>query len=74
MGKKSRRQQQRTAQKAQRNTKASKGRWSLGHLIAAFLLGAVLGFVIGFEPSDEGAQADAFGRSPGDEHYGHRHP
>lgn len=76
MGKKSRQKRQRTAQKTPRSAKVSKGRWNLGHLIAAFLLGAVLGFIIGYEPGDGGAQSttDAFGRSPGDPHYSHRHP
>lgn len=74
MGRKSRQKQQRTAQKAHRSAKVSKGRWTLGHLLAAFLLGAVLGFVIGYEPDDGGARTDAFGRSPGDPHYAHRHP
>lgn len=76
MGRKSRQKRQRPAQKTNRSAGASGRRWTLGHLIAAFLLGAALGFLVGYEPGDGGAQrtTDAFGRSPGDPHYAHRHP
>lgn len=78
---KSRKQKQKPqkAQKEQNTPKAKKGpiRWTLGHVVAAFFIGAMLGFVIGFEPrsaGNEGDQTDAYGRSPGDPHYSHTHP
>lgn len=73
MSKKPRNKQQRPTQKAQRSTKGPKRRWTLGHLIAAFFLGAVLGFFIAYDPGDGDSPTDAFGRSPGDPHYMHSH-
>lgn len=52
-----------------------KKRWTGVHLAGAFLIGAMFGFVLGFDPSsEEGEQTDAYGRSPDDPHYEHRHP
>lgn len=73
MSKKSRHKQKRPVQKVQRSAKGPKRRWTAGHLIAAFVLGAVLGFLIAYVPGDGGSQTDAFGRSPGDPHYMHSH-
>jgi len=73
MSKKPRHKQHRTTQKSNRNTTRPKRRWASGHLIAAFVLGAVLGFLIAYEPGDGGSPTDTFGRSPGDPHYMHSH-
>lgn len=55
--------------------KGMKKRWNGAHLTAAFLIGAMLGFILGFDPtSEEGESTDAYGRSPDHPHYEHRHP
>ena len=57
--------------------KVSQVQRTLGYVVMAFLLGAVVGFSIGYKPGTTGGhegKADAFGRLPGDEHYLHKHP
>ena len=52
-----------------------KKRWTGLHLFAAFLIGAMFGFLLGFEPAGEnGEETDAHGRSPSHPHYEHDHP
>jgi hypothetical protein len=73
---KKRNKSKQTEQKGQAGKKKGlKNRWNGAHLTAAFLIGAMLGFLLGFDPtSDEGETTDAYGRSPDDPHYEHRHP
>ncbi len=69
----SRHKQKHSAQKPPRSTKAPR-RWTLGHLMSAFFMGAVLGFLIGYESGDGSQRTDGYGRSPDDPHYSHDHP
>jgi hypothetical protein len=54
----------------------SRRRWTLGHLIAAFVLGVLIGIALMYSAGDVEQQrtTDAFGRSPGHPHYQHDHP
>lgn len=73
---KKRNKSKQTEQKGQSGKKKGlKNRWNGIHLTAAFLIGAMLGFLLGFDPtSEEGETTDAYGRSPDHPHYEHRHP
>jgi len=76
MGRESRGKRQRRAQKAHRSESVSRRRWTLGHLIAAFVLGVLIGIALMYSAGDVEQQraTDAFGRSPGHPHYQHNHP
>ncbi len=73
---KKRNKSKQTEQKGQQaKQKGLKKRWNGAHLTAAFLIGAMFGFLLGFEPAGEdGAKTDAYGRSPSNPHYEHQHP
>lgn len=74
---KKRNKSKQTEQKGQpAKKKGMKKRWNGAHLTAAFLIGAMLGFVLGFQPTtgEGGEETDAYGRSPSDSHYQHDHP
>jgi len=73
MSKKAKPKQKRPARKALRHKGVSR-RWTINHLIVAFLLGAVLGFVVGYPMTYESTGTDGYGRSPDDPHYMHNHP
>ncbi|MGQ9425597.1 hypothetical protein ACXYTJ_08010 [Gilvimarinus sp. F26214L] len=75
----SRQKKKKTPQTARRSTNKPKRRWTLGHLLTAFFLGAILGLLVGYESGSVGSQSDgtgtdSYGRSPGDPHYMHNHP
>ncbi len=63
-----------TAKKGRRTPQTPRSQRTLGYVVLAFFIGAILGFAIGFEPQDGGVErTDSHGRSPGDPHYGHKH-
>lgn len=68
--------QQQTTKKKRSKLKVSQTQRTLGYVVFSFFLGAAVGFMIAFNPQakDDGEQTDAYGRSPGHEHYLHKHP
>lgn len=75
MGKSSGKQNAKKQKDQGRKKKGPAGRWTLGHVVTAFFIGTIFGFVLGYQPASEGGDdTDAYGRSPGDPHYEHSHP
>ena len=71
------------AQKKKRETQSERSgpsRVAMQWILFAFVIGLVLGSVIGYNvgrgasAGDRGVGADRYGRSPGHAHYTHNHP